>query len=226
MGAQQKNSVGVLLVDDCPVVRQGLRALIDAEPDLQVIGESGTETEAISLAQRLSPTVVLIDIDVSERSLDGFEVAREVKRTSPAVGVLFLTQHDSRSIFFESLRAGAGSFLSKSADGPELMEAIRTVAQGRVYITPATAHWLLDEFLARTKTRRRAKSTHELTSREHQILQLVADGMTNQEIAKLLSISFNTVRRHRANLMEKLGFHNQMALLRYAMGMGLVHAEA
>ncbi|MBI2862652.1 MAG: response regulator transcription factor [Chloroflexi bacterium] len=212
--------IRVLLVDDHACVRQGLKSLIDAQEDLKVVGEASNGREAIDLAEKLDASVILMDITMPV--LDGLVAAREIKIRRPNINILFLTVHEGDAYFFESLRAGANGYIPKSAEADEVLEGIRAVAGGSTYIQPSMAKWLVTEFLSRTVGGRSQEATDGLSAREREVLQLIAEGLTNSEVAQRLSLSINTVRRHRANLMAKLGLHDRLELVRYAISKGLV----
>jgi len=216
--------IRVLLVDDHACVRQGLKALIDGQQDIKVIGEAGNGREAIALCNTLRPDVVIMDISMP--GLDGLSAAREIKSGNPDARILFLTVHENDAYFFEAIRAGADGYLPKSADSSDVLDGIRSVAEGRLHIQPSMAKWLVHEFLGHPAAREVSDTSDGLSSRERQVLQLVAEGLTNGEIARRLSLSVNTVRRHRANLMGKLGLHDRLGLLRYAMKKGWVPSLA
>lgn len=209
----------LVVVDGVATVRRGIRALIDAEPDLAVVGEAETTAQALSLVEELNPDVVVTE--VKGPALDGLELARRVKQAQPALGVVFLTQYQSPAYFFEALRCGCEGYILKSASLQEMLQGIRCVPLGHRYLDPAMARWLVGEFPLRGRL---GDNGHGLSSREFQVLELVARGHTNREIAHQLAISVNTIRHHRARLMGKLGFHGIAELVKFALHQGLLEA--
>ncbi len=211
----------LLVADDVATVRRGIRALIDAEPDLRVVGEAETTVQALGLVAELNPDVVVTE--VRGPALDGLELARRVKQTQPAPGVVFLTQYQSPAYFFEALRCGCEGYILKSASPQEMLRGIRCVPLGHRYLDPAMARWLIGGFSPQFGGKP-GSNDHRLSSREFQILELVARGHTNREIASQLAISVNTIRHHRARLMGKLGFHGIAELVKFALHQGLLEA--
>lgn len=214
-------SITVLLADDHVVVREGLRRLLqEASADIEVVGEATTGLETIQQTEKLHPRVVLMDIAMP--SLSGIEAARHLKATCPAVAIVFLTMHESEEYFLEALRCGAEGYVPKSAPSGDVVDAIQSAARGDVYLHPSVTRFLLQNFLNRPAADGTVDSYASLTPREREILTLVANGLTNQEIADQLSLSPNTVHRHRTSLMQKLGLHSRLDLLRYCIRRGLV----
>ncbi len=214
-------SITVLLADDHAVVREGLRRLLqEASADIEVVGEATTGLETIQQTEILHPRVVLMDIAMP--SLSGIEAARHLKATCPSVAIVFLTMHESEEYFLEALRCGAEGYVPKSAPSSDVVDAIQSAARGDVYLHPSVARFLLQNFLNRPASDCAVDSYDSLTPREREILTLVANGMMNQEIAEQLVLSPNTVHRHRTSLMQKLGLHNRLDLLRYCIRRGLV----
>jgi DNA-binding NarL/FixJ family response regulator len=211
----------LLVADDVATVRRGIRALIDAEPDMRVVGEAATTTQALSLVGELGPDVVVTE--VRGPALDGLELVRRVKQAQPAPGVVFLTQYQSPAYFFEALRCGCEGYILKSASPQEMLRGIRCVPLGHRYLDPAMARWLVGGFSPQFG-RKPGSNDHGLSSRELQILELVARGHTNREIAGQLAVRVNTIRHHRARLMGKLGFHGTAELVKFALRQGLLEA--
>ena len=224
--------IRVLLADDHDILRDGLRALLEMAGDIQVVGEARTGREAVSEAERLQPDVVLMDITMPE--LDGVEACQRIRQQVPEARVLFLTMHEAEEYFFRALRAGAGGYVIKRTAAADLLAAVRAVARGESFLSPSVAHALVAAYTERsirpakhaaTSAESTGDSYSTLTSREREVLQLVAEGHTNQEIADRLSLSVKTVQSHRAAVMEKLGLRDVTHLVRYAVRRGLVDPE-
>ncbi len=226
--------VRVLLADDHDIVRDGLRALLEMAGDIRVVGEARTGREAVAQAERLRPNVVLMDISMPE--LDGVEACRRIRQQAPEVRVLFLTMHEADEYLFRALRAGAAGYVIKRTATADLLAAVRAVARGESFLSPSMTHALLMEYAERTGRPSpeaaaepggdAAGDAYEtLTGREREVLQLVAEGSTNQEIADQLHLSVKTVQTHRAAVMEKLGLRDVTHLVRYAVRRGLVNPE-
>lgn len=216
-------AIGVLLADDHAVVRAGLRRLLEETEDLRVVGEAPDGLEAVRQTEQLAPQVVLMDISMP--GLNGLDAAREIKSRCPAAAVVFLTMHENEEYFLEALRCGAEGYVPKSAPATEVIEAIRCAARGEVYLHPSVTRFLLRNFLNGAPQTDPTDLYHSLTQREREVLTLVAQGLTTQEIADLLFLSPNTVHRHRTSLMQKLGLHNRLELLRYCMRRGLIDPQ-
>ena len=214
--------IRVLLVDDHPVVRQGLRAIIDGEPDMEVSGEAGSGKEAIEKAAELLPDVILMDIMMQD--VDGVEATRYIKENTPNAKVIILTIYGEDEHVFDSMRAGASGYLLKEVTAEGLLSAIRAVAEGYSLVYPSIARRLLDEFgrLAQRGARVGPESAISgLTPREREILGLVAQGKTNREIAIDLTLSERTVKTHISNILSKLQLHDRTQAALYAARHGL-----
>ena len=207
----------ILIADDHPVLRSGLRILLAADPDLEVVGEAGTGEETLRLAEELRPDVVLLDIGMPGES--GIETVRRLKAKLPALKVLFLTMHEEEGMLLEALNAGGDGYVIKRADEAEIIQAIRVVRRGDVYVHPAMTRALLSQ--AET-TERLPEPVEPLTRREIDVLRLLARGNTNRQIAELLALSVRTIESHRANLMGKLGLASRVELVTYAEEHGLL----
>ncbi len=217
------DKIRVLLADDHAVVRSGLKLIVDAQPDMTVTGEAEDGLEAIEKAQELEPDVIVMDISMP--NLGGLEAIRRIKRDGRETHILVLTMHDSEQFFFQAIQAGASGYVTKAAPEWELVTAIRSVHQGECYLNPSVTKFLVNDYLERVKRGDKRTPVDLLTDREREIIHLVAAGHTNREIAEMLSISEHTVHNHRANLMEKLGVHNRLELLKYAMREGIISAD-
>ena len=209
----------ILLADDQQVVRQALRCLIERENDMEVVGEASDGLEVLPLAERLKPDVLITDVAMP--GLYGLEVARRVRELTPGTGVVILSRYLSEWYVTEALRSGALGYVVRQSDAAELMRAIRMAARGRRYLGPPLNQEMIDVWMARAA--RRAQDPYEtLTSREREILQLVAEGYSSTGIARRLAISARTAEAHRANTMRKLRLRNQAALIRYALSRGVL----
>jgi two-component system response regulator NreC len=212
--------IRVLIADDHTLVREGLRALLEAQGDFEVIAEAGNGNEAVERCLQLKPDVVLMDIGMPV--LDGFEATRRIVKTSPATRVLVLTVHETEDYFFRVLEAGAQGFLVKDAASTELAAAVRAVHQGGMFLHPPLAKRLVEDYLQRVSTGEERATYEGLTPREREILKLIGEGHTNQEIASHLSLSINTVQTHRSRIMDKLNLHSRAQLMKYAVRIGLL----
>lgn len=214
--------IRLLLVDDHDVVRSGIRALLEAQPDMLVVGEASDGTEALALVPKTRPTVVVMDITMP--GMDGLKVTRQLTEDHPDIAVLALTIHEGREYFFEMLNAGAAGYVPKSAAADELMIAIRAVARGEVYLHSSVAQLLLQDHMRRNRSEQ-GGSMGSLTDREREVLTLLAEGLLNREIGEELGISPKTVARHRENIMRKLELHSRTELVKYAIRIGLIDIE-
>jgi two-component system response regulator NreC len=210
--------IRVLIVDDHTVVRSGVRLLLEIEPDIVVVGEGRDGHEAIALTETLQPDVVLMDIAMPE--MDGMAATRQIKAAWPQVNILGLTMHRVDEYFFEMLKAGASGYILKGADTSDLINAVRVVHQGGVFLYPTMAQRLVQDYLQRVKED--ADFGPALSPREREILQLLAEGYSSKEIAEKLVISPSTVHTHRSNLMSKLGLTTRHELIQFAREHGLV----
>ncbi|HEY6395819.1 MAG TPA: response regulator transcription factor [Solirubrobacteraceae bacterium] len=211
----------VLLADDHAVVRSGLRAVLDSEADIEVVAEAADGTEAIEKA--LASEVDLAILDVSMPRMTGLQAAAELVRRRPGVRVLILSVHDSEQYFFAALKAGASGYVLKTAANRDLVEACRASMRGEPFLYPGAVTALIRDYLERAR-RGEAVPEDPLTPRELQVVKLIAEGYTSDEIASALVISRKTVDHHRANILEKLGMRNGAELTRYAIRRGLVEA--
>lgn len=209
----------VLLVEDHTVVRCGIRALLERAKDVEVIGEAADGRQAIDMARKLKPQVVLMDVAMGE--LNGIDATRQITEADPDARVLMLSMHNNEQYIFEALKAGAKGYVLKSAAVKELMNGIREVAAGRNYLSPSLAPVVMDDYVRRAKGTRTQTEADKLTSREREVLQLIAEGKSSSEIGGSLSISVRTVESHRHNIMDKLEIHSVAGLTRFAIRHGL-----
>ncbi|HEX6733207.1 MAG TPA: response regulator transcription factor [Azonexus sp.] len=210
----------VLIVDDHALLRAGLRALLASEPDLEVVGEADNGRDAIRDAASLAPDLVLMDITMP--GTNGLEAIAGLKQRHPAVRVLVLTIHKTHEYIQESLTAGADGYILKGASQDELRLAVRTVLQGKVYLTPDISERIVDGYLGGGKNAAPNPSWNKLTQRERQVLKLIAEGNSSKLIAEYLCLSVKTVEKHRSNLMGKLDIHNASRLTGFAIKQGLL----
>ena len=214
--------VKLLLVDDHALVRSGLRMLLQSQPDMVIAAEAENGATGVAKAQEVQPDVVLMDITMPD--MNGIEATRAIKRVCPGAAVLALTMHEDRTYFFEMLNAGASGYVPKRAAADELVSAIRTVAEGEVYLYPSLARTLVQDYLVKGRTTPvpAEAGSEALSDREHEVLTLIAEGLHNREIAERLMISVKTVSRHRENIMRKLNLHDRVDLVKYAIEKGLI----
>jgi DNA-binding NarL/FixJ family response regulator len=209
----------ILLADDHQMIRRGLRLVLDAEPDLEVVAEASDGAEALEGA--LSDEVDLAVLDVAMPRLTGLQAAAQLSARRPALRILMLSIHDNEQFFFEALKAGASGYVLKSAADRDLVEACRSAMRGEPFLYPGAVNALIRDFLDRARSGEDV-DVDPLTPRELEVLKLVAEGHSSDEIADLLVIRRKTVDRHRANILEKLGMRDRVDLTRYAIRRGLV----
>lgn len=212
------DQISVLIADDHTIVRSGVRLLLEAETDIRVVGEALNGREALDLAESLQPDVVLMDISMPE--MDGLEATKQLKTRFPHINVLVLTMHRSDDYFFEMLKVGASGYILKGAKTSELINAVRIVQRGEVFLYPSMTQKLVQGYLQLANWEDEGEPS--LSPREKEIFRLLAEGYSNKEIAEKLVISPSTVHSHRANLMDKLGLGNRRELIQYARKRGLI----
>jgi DNA-binding NarL/FixJ family response regulator len=209
----------ILLADDHTVVREGLRMVLDAQPDLEVVAEASDGREAVE--QAVEHEVDLAVLDVTMPLMTGLQAAAELAWRRPETKVLMLSMHDNEQYFFEALKAGASGYVLKTAANRDLIEACRATMRGEPFLYPAAVKAVMRDFLEAAR-RGEETASDPLTPRELDVVKLIAEGHTSEEIAEILFISKKTVDRHRANMLEKLGMRNRVELTRYAIRRGLV----
>ena len=228
------STIRVLLADDHDILRQGLKMLLSLQQDMQVVGEARTGRQAVAMVQQLQPDVVVLDISMPD--MDGLEACQQIRSQQSATQVLILTMHESEEYFLQALRKGAAGYLVKKAAPTDLQMAIHAVAHGGAFLYPGLAKALIRAYVApssapvdrqdtsNSSASSLAQELRSLTPREVEVLKLVAEGRTNQEIADLLVLSIKTIQAHRANVMEKLGLRDITQLVRFAIRHKLIPA--
>jgi two-component system, NarL family, response regulator NreC len=214
--------ISLLLVDDHEVVRTGLRMLLENQSDMEILAEASNGEEASLLVDQYQPDVVVMDITLPD--ISGIEATRLLKAKHPETAVVALTIHEDEQYFFEMLQAGASGYVPKRAAPDDLISAIRAADAGEIYLYPSLAKALVSDYLGRSRTEMEEEKLETLTPREQEVLELLAEGLSNDEIAERLVISHHTVARHRENLMRKLDLHNRSELVKYAIRKGLISA--
>jgi two-component system response regulator NreC len=209
------SKIRVLLTDDHTLFRQGIRTLLAAEPDIEVVGEAANATDAVALCAELRPEIVLMDIGMP--GLSAFEAARQIRKNRPDTRVLFLTMYDDEDYLVECMEVGAAGYVLKDSPAPQLLTAIRDVHRGGSYLSPRMLSQLVDDFRCRIHSTARMPRFSTLTGREKEILKLLAEGNSVKEIAGGLNLSVKTIEAHKFNLMRKLDIHNKAQLIQYAI---------
>jgi RNA polymerase sigma factor (sigma-70 family) len=207
--------IRVLLADDHGVVRKGLRFILEQETDMEVAGEAADGREAVRLARELSPEVVVMDIAMPQ--LNGIDATSQIVKQNPRINVLILSMHNDETYLLRALEAGARGFLLKDTAEEDLVRAVRVAAQGKPFFSPAIAQALLEDYMRNLQQRNQQDSYSLLTEREKEVLQLLAEGRSNKEVAQLLNLSVYTVETHRTRIMQKLNLHNTAELVLYAV---------
>jgi two-component system response regulator NreC len=229
-------TISLMLVDDHDVVRTGLKSFLESQSDFRVVAEARTGAEAVERVLQAAPDIVLMDITMP--GMDGLEATRQLKQLAPGVQVLALTVHADKQYFIEMLAAGASGYLTKQSAADELVAAIHAVAAGSIYLQPALARWLLEDYQRLTQSapavstasvlsvpEKPAIGLDALSQRERQVLELVGQGQTNQQIGTQLGLSPKTVARHRERIMNKLNLHSRTELVKFALRTGLISLE-
>jgi two-component system, NarL family, response regulator NreC len=224
--------IRLMLVDDHEVIRVGLKTFLQTQPDFEVVAEAGNGDQAIDRAMEAHPDVILMDITM--QSVDGMEATRRLRVLCPQCLVLALTVHDDKQYLMQMLAAGASGYITKQAAADELVQAIHTIAAGDVYLQPALARWLLEDYQRLTRqvepaqpnsvenSGRELVGLEVLSLRERQVLEMIAQGISNQEIGERLALSHKTIARHRERIMKKLNMHSRTELVKFAIRTRLV----
>ena len=214
----------VLLVDDHALFREGIRALLSAESDIEVVGEAADGKQAIELAEKLSPDIIVMDLVMP--GMNGMQAAQQLHDKYPDIKVLILSMYDDDEYVCQILKAGASGYVLKRAASDDLLRAIREVEKGGSALHPTVAAKLIKDYVRRAKSTEQRDSGSVLTARESEVLTLVAEGHTNQQIADMLGLGRKTVDTHRTNIMRKLDLHEVTALVKYALKRGLINLES
>jgi DNA-binding NarL/FixJ family response regulator len=215
--------ITVLLADDHTVVREGLRTLLEAEGDIEVVGEAATGREAVELARKLHPTVVVMDIAMP--LLNGLEATRQIRKVLPETRILILSAHSDDAYVDQVMQLGASGYLIKQTSARVLSQAVREVQKGNTFFSPTIARSAQDHGRSRDHGRFMKKQGVQLSSREVEVLQLIAEGKANKQVAAELGISVKTVEKHRQRLMQKLNIHDTAGLTRYAIAAGIIESS-
>lgn len=213
-------TIKVIIADDHTIVREGLKSLIDSMgQDIEIIGEASNGNELLEIAEQKPADVYILDISMP--ILNGIEATDRLIRMDPENKIIILSRHDNKELVKKALEFGARGYVLKSNTGEELVNAINDVSRGKSFLSPKISSFMVDKFLGKKYHYKKKKKTVELTRREREVLQLIAEGFSNKEIAEKLNISFSTVHVHRSNIMEKLNIHKQAGLIRYAIKEGI-----
>jgi two-component system, NarL family, response regulator NreC len=212
--------IRILLADDHQLMRSGVRLMLEREPDLTVVGQAADGREAVSLAKSLKPEVVVMDIGMP--NLNGIEAAYQMTQENPDLAIVMVSMHSDESYVLRALRAGARGYLLKDSAEADLIKAVHAVGGGKSFFSPAVSKMLLDDYVRKLKRSGTEDAYDLLTPREREILQLIAEGKSNKDIANLLNLSVYTVESHRSNLMEKLNLRGLPELILYAVRRGII----
>ncbi len=213
-------SLRILIADDHTVVRDGLRAVLEQQPDLRVVAEACDGRECVRLAEEKSPDVVIMDIAMP--NMNGMEATRRIVASNPRIAVVVLSMHQDESYVLGALKAGAKAYILKDSARTDVIDAVRATSRGESYLTRKISRMLQEDYVLDMQSRGVGDSYDMLTDREREVLQLVAEGKANKEVAALLHISLTTVETHRAHILQKLGLHSVPELILYAMRRGII----
>lgn len=212
--------VRILLADDHAVIRRGLRLLLEQQPDFRVVAEAGDGREALQLAESVQPDVAVLDISMP--NLNGIEAARQIRAKLPGTSIVILSVHSDESYVLRALKAGVRGYLLKESPESDFLRAIRSVTEGKAFFSPLVSRLLVEDYVRQMQSNGVEDSFELLSAREREILQLVAEGKTNKEVANLLHLSPYTVETHRSNILGKLNIHSIPELILYAVRKGLI----
>ena len=214
------NPIRILLADDHIVIRKGLRLLLESQPGFQVIAEASDGRQTVALAEAHQPDVIVLDVAMP--ALNGIEAARQIALKLPQTAIVFLSMHSDESYVLKALKAGAKGYLLKDSAEYDLINAIRSVHEGKAFFSPAISKMMVEEHMRQMQEREVDDSYELLTTREREVLQLLAEGRANKEVANLLNLSLYTVETHRGNILQKLNLHSGAELILYAVRKGVI----
>ena len=217
------SKIRMLLTDDHTLFRQGIKTMLSAEPDMEVVGEASNGSDAVTKAAETRPDVVLMDIGMT--GLSSFEATRQIKRNRPETKILFLTMYDDEDYLLECMEVGAGGYVLKDCPAAQLISAVRDVNRGGSFLSPRMLSQLVDDFRSRIKSAHRLPRFATLTTREKEVLKVLAEGNSVKEIANSLKLSVKTVEAHKFNLMRKLDIHNKAQLVQYAIQKKIIKVQ-
>ncbi len=212
--------IRIILADDHAVMRRGLRLVLEEQKDFQVVGEASDGREAVSLVEALKPDVAVLDIAMP--NMNGIEAARQISAKQPGVSIVVLSMHSDEGYVLRALKAGARGYLLKESPEADLIHAIRSVSQGKAFFSPAVSRMLVEDYVRQLQDKDIEDSYELLTQRERELLQLIAEGKSNKDVANMLNLSLYTVETHRGNIMEKLNLHSVPELILYAVRKGVI----
>lgn len=212
--------IRILLADDHTVLRAGLKVLLERQPGFQVVAEARDGRETVDLAEKYNPDAILLDIAMP--NLSGIEAARQISARQPGIGIIILSMHADESYLLRALKAGAKGYLLKDSDEADLVNAIRAVCGGKAFFSPAISKLMMEDYMRQLAQQGGEDSYELLTNREREVLQMVAEGKTNKDIAAALTVSTHTVESHRKAVLQKLNLHSLPELMLYAMRKGLI----
>jgi DNA-binding NarL/FixJ family response regulator len=210
----------IILADDHTVVRKGLRLLLESEPEFTVIADAADGRAAVALAEQHAPDVVVMDVAMP--TLNGIEAARQIRAKLPRTAVVFLSMHSDESYVLKALKAGARGYLLKDSAEHDLIQAVKAVRQGKSFFSPAISKMMVEDYMREMRDREIEDTYELLTTREREVLQLLAEGKSNKEVAGILNLSLYTVETHRGNILQKLNLHSGAELILYAIRKGVI----
>ena len=217
------NSITICLADDHTIVRQGLAKLLEGEPDFQVVGEAENGREAVAKVEELKPDIVIMDIAMP--MLNGIEATRQIKKVCPKTKVIILSMYSHEHYIHELLETGVSGYLLKDSSGRDIINAIHAAIKDETFLSPSISKMVVDTYLSPRKVSSREERFKQLSNREREVFQLIAEGYSTRQIADMLCVSISTVKSHRAKIMEKLGIDTPVKLIHFAIQLGLVDPD-